>query len=296
MKQFGIVIMVLTGFVAGIAFVYSCGGGGSNTSAATFLELAPVAKAHVTSPSGEVDTAIGFDGSASFDPNQDAINYLWDFGYAGSTSDLMSPSFSYPVEGTYYVTLTVVDSTGLMDVDTTEIMVTGTDEDVSLSTTASTTSGLAPLGVYFTADTPSGNPPLEYSWEFGDGSMSTFQNPSHVYLYPGTFEARATVTDQDGDQSTQSVGITVNEYIEPQVFAKAYPLSGSEPLSVDFEAAVLGGYAGISYSWDFGDGSALSTLSNPSHAYNTGEYLATCIVTDSTGRSAGSNLRISVTP
>jgi PKD repeat protein len=37
------------------------------------------------------------------------------------------------------------------------------------------------------------------------------------------------------------------------------------------------------YSWDFGDGSELSTEANPSHTYATGTYVATLTVTDNEG-------------
>ena len=36
-------------------------------------------------------------------------------------------------------------------------------------------------------------------WDFGDGSTSTEQNPSHVFAVQGTYHVRLTVTDNDGD-------------------------------------------------------------------------------------------------
>ena len=37
-----------------------------------------------------------------------------------------------------------------------------------------------------------------YSWDFGDGSTSTEQNPTHVYTESGTFTVKLTVTDNKG--------------------------------------------------------------------------------------------------
>ncbi len=57
--------------------------------------------------------------------------------------------------------------------------------------TASPTSGAAPLSVQFT-DTS--NVMLSaYDWDFGDGGMSTDQNPQHTYASPGAYDVWRTV-------------------------------------------------------------------------------------------------------
>jgi outer membrane protein assembly factor BamB len=55
-----------------------------------------------------------------------------------------------------------------------------------------------------------GIPPYNYHWDFGDGSSSDQQNPSHSYTEEGNFTATFTVTDSEGNQSndTASVHIT----------------------------------------------------------------------------------------
>ncbi|MDQ1465877.1 MAG: hypothetical protein QOH10_292, partial [Actinomycetota bacterium] len=50
----------------------------------------------------------------------------------------------------------------------------------------------------------------------------------------------------------------------------------------------------ISYSWNFGDGSAPSTSAGPSHSYSTGVYQAVLTVTDSHGASGTAKLLIDV--
>lgn len=94
-------------------------------------------------------------------------------------------------------------------------------------------SGAAKLYVAFTPATPTGNPPVSsfnssclevdcsftdtstdsdgsvvsWAWNFGDGSVSTGQNPSHTYATDGTYQVYLTVTDNNGnsDFSTQQV-------------------------------------------------------------------------------------------
>jgi len=48
--------------------------------------------------------------------------------------------------------------------------------------------------VQFTDATHGGMPPYTYAWDFGDGSTSTEQNPTHTYGIPGEFTVTLTVT------------------------------------------------------------------------------------------------------
>lgn len=64
-----------------------------------------------------------------------------------------------------------------------------------------------------------------------------------------------------------------------QAIINASPTTGPAPLNVTFGNGSTTG-AGISYSWDFGDG-AVDTVFQPSHTYgNLGSYTVTLIVTD----------------
>lgn len=66
---------------------------------------------------------------------------------------------------------------------------------------ASPTAGPAPLNVNF-VDASLGTP-TGWSWDFGDGSTSTAQNPAHVYTTPGTYTVSLTVT-KGASSSTES--------------------------------------------------------------------------------------------
>jgi len=50
-----------------------------------------------------------------------------------------------------------------------------------------------------------------WEWDFGDGNISTDQNPTYTYDMPGEYEVTLTVTDSGGDTSTSSVTIYVYE-------------------------------------------------------------------------------------
>ena len=71
------------------------------------------------------------------------------------------------------------------------------------------TSGRAPLTVQFT-DLSTGNV-TGWNWDFGDGTTSTEQNPSHTYTAAGTYDVSLTVTD-----GTQTDTKTVSDMISVQ--------------------------------------------------------------------------------
>jgi glucose/arabinose dehydrogenase/regulation of enolase protein 1 (concanavalin A-like superfamily) len=73
--------------------------------------------------------------------------------------------------------------------------------------------------------------------------------------------------------------------IAPTASASASPNAGLAPLSVQFSSAGSSDAYGqaLAYSWDFGDGSPVSTAANPSHVYaSNGTYTATLTVSNGT--------------
>ncbi len=80
---------------------------------------------------------------------------------------------------------------------------------------------------------------------------------------------------------------------KPQAVIQASVTSGSIPLQVDFTGRASLGDGGISYSWNFGDGSPLSTGQNPSHTFSKlGTYHVQLTVRDSKNQTESSTLTI----
>ncbi len=78
--------------------------------------------------------------------------------------------------------------------------------------------------------------------------------------------------------------------------ASASSTSGTAPLTVNFTGTASGGDGGpYTYDWNFGDGSAHSSLQNPSHTYaSAGTFPVTFTATDGHGNS-GADTHLSVT-
>ena len=85
------------------------------------------------------------------------------------------------------------------------------DRPPTARATATPSDGQAPLTVQFSSE-GSGHPQglaVTYAWDFGDGGSSTEPDPSHVYTANGTYQARLTVTDEEGREALAAVQVVV---------------------------------------------------------------------------------------
>jgi len=152
--------------------------------------------------------------------------------------------------------------------------------------TATPTEGNVPLTVLFVDQSQPGSTDLtDWLWDFGDGTNSSAQNPSHVYSAPGVYRVTLTVTSRLGnDTETKIDFITVRAL--PKADFSASPRTGEGPLQVTFTDTSTQGAAPITlYEWDFGDGTTSEDV-NPVHIYeDPGVYTVKLKVTTSVGES-----------
>ena len=151
---------------------------------------------------------------------------------------------------------------------------------ISVSTTASASSGTAPLSVTFTSAVSGGSGSYSsYSWSFSDGTTASGASVSKTFSSAGTYTATLTVTDSFGTTATSSKTVTMNSPSQLSASIIAIPSSGTAPLTTQFTSTVSGGTGSYTYSWNYGDGTTGSEA-NPSHVYTTqGSYTATMTVT-----------------
>ena len=121
---------------------------------------------------------------------------------------------------------------------------------------------------------------LGWYWQFGDGTTSNLQNPTHAYqnTYNGSVFLTVTYT---GGSVFDSASCTVSGGPPtPPVADPGEEYIGVIGQTVQFYGSVSGGVEPYTWYWDFGDGYT-STLQNPLHTYQAqGFYTVTLTVTD----------------
>ncbi|WP_440950736.1 PKD domain-containing protein [Methanosphaerula subterraneus] len=132
--------------------------------------------------------------------------------------------------------------------------------------------GQAPYSVRF-LDQSIGSPTV-WTWDFGDGSTSTEQNPTHVFNKTGACNVALTASnDLASDTAIQYRCIIVNTV--PVANFTANATAGRTPFTVEFADQSTGASG---YQWQFGD-EQMSTEQNPVHTYSQpGTYTVTLVV------------------
>ena len=65
--------------------------------------------------------------------------------------------------------------------------------------------------ISFSGDTTGGIPPYQWNWDFGDGTTSTLQNPTHQYSQNDTYIVTLTVYDGNDDYDSYSFFIDIKD-------------------------------------------------------------------------------------
>ena len=259
------------------------------TATKTVLNRSPVASFTESAEIVYLNETIYFNATSSYDPDGNITNYFWDFGDETNATGVTT-EHSYPLEGNYTVTLTVID-----------------DDDATNSTSASKTIlNRPPVAVftesaeqvytnetvYFNASESydSDGSIISYLWDFGDETNATGVVVEHAYADDGNYTVTLTVADDDNATDTTTAIKTVlnrppvaifTESTETAYIGEAITFNASDSYDLDGTIA--------SYFWDFGD-ETNTTGVIVNHAYDiNGTFTVTLTVTDDDGTSNSSS-------
>jgi len=119
--------------------------------------------------------------------------------------------------------------------------------------------------VHFSDST--GNSPISWYWDFGDGTNSILQNPVHFYSGSGTYLIKL-ITSNPFGTDTLIKNLTVN--VLASTITHSNNLYTGQAIQFSSNAGTS-----LSYLWNFGDGHS-DTLISPNHSYtNIGTYFVT---------------------
>ena len=187
---------------------------------------------------------------------------------------------------------TTTSTTTITSIPTGTATSTGTTPQPTASTTTATPtpipppvtnfagtplSGSAPLTVQF-SDTSTGNP-TSWLWSFGDGGISTVQNPSHIYSTAGSYTVTLTASNVGGSNSSSKTGYIV---VTPgPTSASSVSLNANKPGYL-----VSGGYIQFRVTGSY----SKITHGGTTYNLNSGDIVKLTINSDTQGINSGSNI------
>jgi gliding motility-associated-like protein len=220
-------------------------------------------------------------------------SWAWNFGdgTAIQTKTSNAPfNYSYAKAGTYTVSLQVTTQSGCVS---TAFTATVTVAALPVVDFGLPTVCLAGATAQFNdATVNNSGSPLTYKWDFGDTfataanpNTSTVANPTHLFTAAGSYIVSLTITTVAGCITSVSKNYTVTgkaSFTAPTAACPNDVVTFTDQTDPTKTAATA-------WSWDFGDGTALSVLQNPTHAYpKPGDYTVTLTVTGNNGCSTTS--------
>ncbi|WP_165823796.1 PKD domain-containing protein [Pseudochryseolinea flava] len=187
--------------------------------------------------------------------------YEWDFGN-GEIQYGAEARYTYPRSGIYDVCVKASGACGEVQKCVTVDVVC---DKPSIGTYGYNV-GLN-LKAEFSATQANNVENLRWHWDFGDGSTSSQQNPTHVYLTPGKYKVQvstqgvcnADTVEFEATISCLQAAATIDEYIQNLV--------------VTFSSQMQNVTDKL---WDFGDGST-STENNPIHTFELPGVYNVCL-------------------
>lgn len=207
------------------------------------------------------------------------ISYNWNFG-DGNTSTSINESHSYSTSGNYNIKLVGISDKGCSD--SISKPVTIYPKPVVAFSVNENEQCVDGNSFSFQNSSTIASGTMNYSWNFGDGNLSTASNPSHSYSTPGTYTVKLVATSAFGckDSLTKQVTIYPKPVAAFSVGNNAQCISGNEFVFTNSSTISAGT---LSYSWNFGDGNS-SSSTNPTHKYsNPGNYTVRLIVLSDKG-------------
>jgi gliding motility-associated-like protein len=218
--------------------------------------------------------------------------YSWQFGN-GFSSTSVSPVHTYSQSGTYVVSLTATSDQGCISGGTAGITV------FPLASAAFTFANLC-LGsvTSFTSNTsvPSGSVSYFY-WDFGDGTGGSGPSASHTYSQSAAFAVTFSAITNNNCLSTATHTFNIHPLPQTSFSAAGVCLNATTGFTNFTSISLTGSNSIVSYNWNFGDGSAGSSIQNPLHTYTAyGSYVPTLTALSNYGCVNTATGNVSVNP
>ncbi|MEY5049058.1 MAG: hypothetical protein RLZZ175_2417 [Bacteroidota bacterium] len=220
-------------------------------------------------------TPTSFTNTSSISTNE-PMNYNWTFGENNGASAVKNPVFTYQTSGAHTVKLLTFTNAGCKDSVSQDITTNG---DPVAAFTFSAPDFCSYSTVTFANQSTIDAGGLTYSWNFGDGTSSTLQNPTKKYDKAGTYTVALTAISASGGTNVTTKVVVINP-VPTAKFTVNPVCVGTASAFTNISTISAGTYTS---AWNFGD-TKTSTTKNPTNLYSTvGDFTTKLKVTSNLG-------------
>jgi choice-of-anchor A domain-containing protein len=226
-------------------------------------------------------------------------NYSWSVSNGGNGlfSNQNTVNFAFTQAGVYQITVSGFDNNGCSSATLIPVAISTLDVAVAPTTDFSVANSIQCLTNnsfdFVNATTPlQAGLPVTYLWEFGDGTTSTFLNPTKVYSASGVYNVKLTATNGVGFTS-KTVQVTVNSSTDA-IVSQSTLSNAAGTLTKQFVFSNSIDFTNYSWSVSNGGTALLSNQNTVTFPFTQAGYYEVTI-TGTNGKGCSSSTIIPVT-
>ena len=206
--------------------------------------------------------------------NPKGAKFLWDFGDSTGSSG-KNVKHTYTEEGTYTVSLTVIDESSRIGVAKKEVDILYRNQ-APVASLEATYGGVGQQvkvnSIAFFDGGASSDPDgdvLKFEWDFGDGAKSTLLRPNHEYTSTGNYTVTLTVTDPSNESSSAETWVLVNirtynvEFVQNEITIPAFAGYTAEGATTTQDHNYPYNLTSVTYDLEWEEDEELDSPENP---------------------------------
>ncbi|MDA3821140.1 MAG: PKD domain-containing protein, partial [Bacteroidales bacterium] len=200
---------------------------------------------------------------------ENILYWNWDLGN-GNTSNIPNPYQAYDNAGNYTVSLKVFSINGCSDSVTKIVEVYPLPNAHFFWDNHCAGQNVQ----FYDSSTVSSGNIISWEWDLsGNLGQSSVQNPLNVYPDSGSYSVNLSLITDKG--CTDNASNTVSIFPVPTADFSIDPEYGIPPININFTNNSIGAN---DYIWDFGDGSIISGISDPTYVYTDTGFYEACLI------------------
>ncbi len=204
-----------------------------------------------------------------------STSYQW---FVDGSSAALTGNFNYSFDEAsssnynnvpHTIMMIATDQNGCQDTMTQDVIVSVPHLNLTYTITGANVNGngdytCPPVFASFTDSTDSYGAITSWAWSFGDGKFSSFQNPNNTYVFPGSYTATFSITDEFGC-TTDTALIDYLTIFGPTGIPYWTSIGDLCGQTFIFDSDSLQNVTDI--MWTLGDGSLINSLSPFTYEY-----------------------------